>query len=79
MKDITKEQAALFQVDSTSTDKALKQIDVALDFLWSDKTKSIHDKVAGTFDYEELLGALLTAQAALRGAVAIRHDFEKAD
>jgi hypothetical protein len=62
MKDITPQQKNLFQVNSA---EALKRVQVALDFLWKDPKKSIHDKVAGDFDYEELLAALLSAKAAL--------------
>ena len=62
MKDLTKNQISLFQVDSS---EALSRIQTALDFLWKDKTISIHDKVAGEFDYEELIAALLSAEAAL--------------
>lgn len=62
MKDITKEQQSLFHVDAS---EALSRVRVALNFLWKDSRRSIHDKVAGDFDYEELIAALLSAEAAL--------------
>ena len=46
-------------------DEALDRVRVALDFLWGDPERSIHDKVAGDFDYEELIAALLAAEAAI--------------
>ena len=36
---------------------------VALQCLRQDRRRSIHDKVAGNFDYEELIGTLLAAKA----------------
>ena len=62
MKDIKSDQKILFQ---TKSSEALERVRVALDFLWKDKVHSIHDKVAGDFDYEELLAALLCAEQAL--------------
>lgn len=38
-------------------------VDVALKFLREDEERSIHDKVAGDYDYEELLGTLIAAKA----------------
>jgi hypothetical protein len=38
-------------------------VDVALKFLWEDEERSIHDKVAGDYDYEELIGTLIAAKA----------------
>ena len=60
MKDVTREQASLFDLQN---DEAYKRITVALDFLWEDNTKSIHDKMAGDFDYGELIATLLCAQS----------------
>jgi hypothetical protein len=62
MKDLKPEHKALFQ---TSSSDALERVRVALDFLWKDRVHSIHDKVAGDFDYEELIAALLCAEQAL--------------
>jgi hypothetical protein len=62
MKDLKPEQKILFQTNSS---EALDRVRSALKFLWSDKTHSIHDKVAADFDYEELIAALLCAEAAL--------------
>jgi len=44
---------------------ALEAVRTALHFLDQDRTRSIHDKVAGPYDYEELIGALVLAEAAL--------------
>ena len=62
MKDLKPDQKSLFQ---TKSDQAIERVRVALDFLWKDKVHSIHDKVAGDFDYEELLAPLLCAEQAL--------------
>ncbi|MEM7015303.1 MAG: hypothetical protein AAF585_27920 [Verrucomicrobiota bacterium] len=64
MKDLKREHQSLFQ---PSPPDALKRVQVALDFLWADNQRSIHDKVAGDYDYEELIGALLCAESALSG------------
>ena len=62
MKEISRQQLVLFSVDST---KALERIRTAIDYLWNDREHRIHDKVAGPYDYEELMSALLSAEAAL--------------
>ena len=62
MRDLSEQHTILFKINP---DEAIDRVQVALDFLWRDKEKSIHDKVAGDFDYEELIAALLTAKAAL--------------
>ena len=62
MKDLKREHQSLFRPESSD---ALERVRVALDFLWDDTQRSIHDKVAGDYDYEELIGTLLSAQAAL--------------
>ena len=50
----------LFNVDPGA---AATHVDVALKFLWEDAERSIHDKVAGDFDYEELIATLIAARA----------------
>ena len=62
MRDLSEDHAILFKID---TDHALDRVQVALDFLFRDTQRSIHDKVAGDFDYEELIAALLHAKAAM--------------
>jgi hypothetical protein len=74
MKDITPQQAkTLCRVNLS---EALPRVRVALDFLWKDSERSIHDKVAGDrergYDYEELLATLLCAEAALVEAAEAR-------
>ncbi len=76
MKDITPEQQNLF--DSNPAD-ALSRVRVALEFLWRDPTRSIHDKVAGDFDYEELLGALLAAHRTQPGSAWACIDFSDSE
>jgi hypothetical protein len=71
MKDLKRDQKILFQ---TKSSEALDRVRVALDFLWKDKKNSIHDKIAGDFDYEELLATLLCAEQALS-----EHDSESED
>lgn len=41
---------------------ALEAIRTGIHFLDKDKRHTIHDKVAGDWDYEELMGALLLAE-----------------
>lgn len=65
MKDLNRSHIPLFHIDSS---EALNRVRAALDFLWDDKTHSMHDKVAGDFDYEELTAALLYAEKALSEA-----------
>lgn len=60
MKDLTEDHKVLF--GNVSVDNTLERVQVALDFLWKERHKSIHDKVAGDFDYEELIGVLLHAE-----------------
>lgn len=65
MRDLREEHRALFRVNSWD---ALSRVKTALDFLWKENKKSMHDKVAGDFDYEELIAALLCAEEALSEA-----------
>lgn len=62
MKDLKRIHIPNFQIDPS---EALKRVQAALDFLWKDDVRSMHDKVAGDFDYEELTAALLCAEQAL--------------
>lgn len=62
MKDLKKEHQSLFRADGAD---ALKRVRAALEHLWDDTQRSIHDKIAGDYDYEELIGTLLCAQVAL--------------
>jgi hypothetical protein len=62
MRDLNEQHTILFKIN---TDDALDRVQVALDFLFKDTQRSIHDKVADDFDYEELIAALLHAKAAL--------------
>lgn len=71
MKDAKREH--FLQIDSN----ALERVQAALEFLWADKTRSIHDKIAGDFDYEELIAALLAAEVALKGYEARDRDNEE--
>ena len=59
MRDLPSYCEELFGVDPCS---AGDYVDVALKFLWEDEERSIHDKVAGDYDYEELIGTLIAAK-----------------
>lgn len=77
MKEISSNQEILFDLRSASIDSALDRVNVALDFLWKDETRSIHDKVAGPFDYEELIAALLFAREGLKEAMDLQAEVER--
>lgn len=62
MKDLSPKCKNLFFLDSSD---ALRQIRLALDCLWNDKMHTIHDRVADDYCYEELIGTLLSADAAI--------------
>src|SRR5687767_2521019 len=63
MKDARREHFPKFE----SSD-ALDRVQAALEALWEDTERSVHDKIAVDFDYEELIAALLSAEAALKEA-----------
>lgn len=77
VKEISSDQETLFDLQSASIGSALDAVNVALDFLWEDETRSIHDKVAGPFDYEELLAALLFAREGLEEALDLQAEVER--
>jgi hypothetical protein len=64
---------SLWQIDHSST---LDRINTALGFLADDNEHTIHDKVAGDFDYEELISALLHAKSYIEAAESSEEDFE---
>ncbi len=59
MKELPSDCEVLFQNDSR---EASKHIAFALDGLFNDNSRSIHDKVAGDMYYEELIRALFCAK-----------------
>ena len=63
MKDLNRDNKSLFRPNSSD---ALVRVQATLDFLWDERQRSMHDKVAGDCDYEELIGTLLCAEAALK-------------
>lgn len=65
MKDLSEADRSLF---GTGSGDALERVRVAIGFLWADQKHSMHDKVAGDFDYEELMAALLAAEEELADA-----------
>ena len=62
MKDLKRNFKPQFASNGVT---ALARVRVALDFLHNDTQRSIHDKVAGDYDYSELIGTLICAEAAL--------------
>lgn len=56
MKDLSRD--IWMRCTATSKPPTLENVDTALHFLHEDKTLTIHDKVAGDYDFEELLGLL---------------------
>src|SRR5262245_6823555 len=62
MKDLQTDFKPQFASNAAT---ALARVRVALDFLRSDTERSIYDKVAGDYDYRELIGTLICAEAAL--------------
>jgi hypothetical protein len=61
MKSFDESQKILFgTIDPENT---LQRVQAALQFLWEEKEKDGLDKVAGDFTYEELISALLHAEA----------------
>lgn len=65
MKDLRAKDKSLFQIKAGDAEEALLRVQSALSFLWEESERSMHDKVAGDFDYEELIAALLHAEAVL--------------
>jgi hypothetical protein len=69
MRDLRREHENLFQATG---DGALEKVECAIEALFEDPTHSMHDPVSDApfphrkYDYEELLGALLSAQCALK-------------
>lgn len=61
MKDFDESHKILFEpIDPEDT---LRRVRGALHFLWKEKEKRGLDKVAGDYTYEELISALLHAEA----------------
>lgn len=78
MKEIKEDQRILYShAESAGIDEALEKVETALNFLWADCTITLNDKVAGDYDYEELLGALLSAKGGLKEAIEIRSELER--
>jgi hypothetical protein len=61
MKDFDESHKICF--GAIDTEKTLDLVRLALDFLWKEKRKAGLDKVAGDYTYEELISALLHAEA----------------
>lgn len=59
MKEISRDSESSFRRDP---DEAAKLIDGALSFLWKENQLSIFDKVAGDYNFEELIAALICAK-----------------
>jgi hypothetical protein len=57
--------------------KALRCIEVALDFLFEDKEKALDDKVVGDYSFEELVGTLLFAKESLKTYTEYASQLEK--
>ena len=66
MKDCKREHFKALMVTGTTAAQCVKRLDVALEFIFNDPFLSIHDKVAGDFDFEELIAALLMAHDLLK-------------
>jgi hypothetical protein len=62
MKDIKKQEFEALMVGGESAREAVARLDVALKFIFEDEVISMHDKVAGDFDFEELVAALILAR-----------------
>lgn len=67
MRNITEDDRHRFHIDPN---EALERVRVALGFLWAEKIRSSHDTIAGDFDYEELIAALLSAERGLADAAS---------
>ncbi|MBK1835018.1 hypothetical protein [Roseibacillus ishigakijimensis] len=61
MKDLPYDFEVLFS--PVPADESLDRIDAILKSLREDGKRSVHDKVIGPFDFEELIAALLSARA----------------
>lgn len=69
MRDLTAKDERLFGTRNATDEDALALVKSALHYLYSDSQRSMHDKVAGPFDYEELIAALIAARDALQAHV----------
>jgi len=70
MKEITIETFRKVFLPDDSEEETLPRIAAALAFIFGDSSRSIHDKVAGDYDFEELVGTLLSAEACILGLSA---------
>lgn len=65
MKDINRILLKKLMVKGETAKQCVSRLECLLDAFFEDSTLSIHDKVAGDFDFEELLVALEMARSLL--------------
>lgn len=74
MRDLPRCCENLFKAEPWA---AVDQLNFALESLWADDVRSIHDKVADDMDFEELLGILMSAKERIQELESVRASLEE--